>query len=149
MTVEEHYIELYSSLVETYGPINDETLTSVIGFSAGGPVSMCQIGNEDIYVTCELSLYPEQQISAERFRFELFSHKCFSEDIARAIFTSIGNLSMRVQLGHSHTVDVSGVSGAGGVSLVALKAFCTSHEGEFGIYEVTWVGRSKTHNKAS
>jgi len=138
MSAKQHYTTLYAELVERHGEINDETISSIIGFSGGGPVSMCQIGLEDIYVTCELSLYPEQISSTDGFRYELLSLSGIGEDACRAIFTALGNLSMEDQLGDAHTVDVSGIEGADGISVISLKKFSATRIGDnmFGIYEV-------------
>ena len=138
MSAKEHYTTLYAELVQRFGVLNDETISSIIGFSAGGPVSMCQIGHEDIFVTCELSLYPEQICSTDGFRYELLSLGGISEGACRAIFKALGSLSMDAQLGDRHTVDVSGIPGVEGISTVGLMKFSTSRIGNdmFGIYEV-------------
>ena len=138
MSAKEHYATLYAELVERHGALNDETISSIIGFSGGGPVSMCQIGQKDIFVTCELSLYPEQISSTDGFRYELLSSGGIGVNACRAIFTALGNLSMDAQLGDRHTVDVSGISGADGITTVGLKKFSTSRIGNemFGMYEV-------------
>ncbi len=138
MSAKEHYTTLYAELIERHGALNDETISSIIGFSGGGPVSMCQIGHEAIYVTCELSLYPDQICSTDGFRYELLSLGGIDEDACRAIFTALGDLSMEAQLGDTHTVDVSGIAGADGITAISLKKFSSSRigDGMFGIYEV-------------
>ena len=138
MTAKEHYATLYAGLVEQHGPLNEDTISSVIGFSGGGPVSMCQIGQKDVFVTCELSLYPEQISSTDGFRYEFLSSGGIGVDVCRAIFTALGNLSMDAQLGDGHTVDMSGILGADGINTVGLRKYSTSRIGNdmFGIYEV-------------
>jgi hypothetical protein len=105
MPAKEHYAALYADLVERHGALNDVTMTSIIGFSGGGPVSMCQIGKEGIFVTCELSLYPEQICSTDGFRYEFVSLGGLSKDACRAIFTALGKLSMEAKLGDTHTLE--------------------------------------------
>ena len=141
MTAEDHYAILYSDLIEQHGAINEETISSIIGFSGGGPVSICQIAQKDIFVTCELSLYPGQICSTEGFRFELLSLGGIGEDVCIAIFTAIGSLSMDAELGDRHTVDVSGIEGSNGIKTVGLKKFSMDRIGDeiFGIYEVVPV----------
>jgi hypothetical protein len=73
MKPREHYQALFASLVAAYGPLDAETITGVIGFSAGGPVSLCTIETRGVIVTCELSVYPEQRTSAEGLKYEFLS----------------------------------------------------------------------------
>jgi hypothetical protein len=105
----EHYAALFSDVERVYGPVSGKTHSSIIGFSAGGPVSMCQVGAENHFVTCELSLYPEQKLSSQSLRYELLSRLDLSVEDSQCLLTAIGNLSMEAKLGHSHTIDVSNV----------------------------------------
>lgn len=131
-----HYERLFRRLVREQGPLANETLTSVIGFSAGGPVSMCRVG--DGLVTVELSLYEEQLVSAEGIRYELFSRIPIGEDLTREMFTALGNLSMTARLGDGHTVDLTHVLESPDVGQVRLRlhsraGFLLSR---YGLYEV-------------
>lgn len=137
MDYKQHYKTLFQDLEHEFGKLDNETITSIVGFSAGGPVSMCKQSAADLFVTCELSVYPEQQPSAEGLKFELFSVGSFNEQQARAVFTALGNLSMNAGLGENHTVDISAVDGAP-VEVVRLHRYSTSNiEGSrFGLYRV-------------
>ena len=66
-----HYEALYEQLQREVGALSNETASGIVGFSAGGPVSMVSVPGKAIYVTCELSLYPEQLPSSEGERYEL------------------------------------------------------------------------------
>jgi hypothetical protein len=138
MDYETHYRELFKPLEMARGTLDSDTLTSIIGFSAGGPVSLVKIEKKSIYVTCELSVYPEQKRSAEGFRFELLSLGSFDAETCRSVFTALGALSMDATLGNGHTVDVSGVVASKRISNVKLKLFSKSTiDNElFGVYEV-------------
>jgi hypothetical protein len=138
MEIAKHYQALFRELERRHGRLDDETLTSIVGFSAGGPVSLSTLAKKNIYVTCELSLYPEQKKSAEGLKFELLSLGKFDEDTCRTLFTALGNLSMNETLGDGHTVDVSGVMPSGEPSQVRLELFSEADigDGRFGVYQV-------------
>lgn len=137
MGYEQHFQELFQDLECEYGKLDDETITSLVGFSAGGPVSICKQSAADLFVTCELSVYPNQQLSAEGLKFELFSVGSFNEQQARDVFTALGNLSMNASLGDDHTVDISSVDGAP-VGIVRLCHYSTRNidGSKFGVYRV-------------
>jgi hypothetical protein len=139
MRPREHYQALFGQLVAAYGPMDEETITSVIGFSAGGPVSLCTIANQGIIVSCELSLYREQKRSSEGFRYEFLSKGTeIDVDQARTLFTGLGALSTKETLGDGHTIDVSPIiRGIGPV--ITLRLFSRTRIGlrNFGIYEIT------------
>lgn len=99
---------------------------------------MRRVGVDHAYVTCELSLYPQQKVSSQGERFELFTRALRSESQAQSLLTALGNLSMEATLGHRHTVDVRGVSGAGGLTLVWFRHHSSANidATPFGIYEV-------------
>jgi hypothetical protein len=133
----EHYQALFAPLEAKYGPLDGQTRTAIVGFNAGGPVSLCTIERNQVSVTCELSLYPEQKPSTEGLRFELLSLGCFDLDTAQDLFTSLGALSMDEPLGDGHTVDVSAVSDAiQGPVRLWLFSRTTIGDRQYGIYEV-------------
>lgn len=68
----EHYATLFAQLERECGPLSSTTRMPIMGFDSGGPVSIIQVGTGEHYVTCELSLYPEQHRSSEGLKFELF-----------------------------------------------------------------------------
>jgi hypothetical protein len=133
-----HYATLFRDLEAEFGVLDAETLTSIVGFSAGGPVSLRQIARRHLFVTCELSLYPEQLRSAEGLKFELLSARNLSAEACRKLFTALGNLSFNAQLGHGHTVDVSQVVAPGIARSIRLQLHSQTRTsaGKIGIYEI-------------
>lgn len=137
-TTAAHYAALYAHLQRDVGTLGDETSTGIIGFSAGGPVSIVGVPGKPIYVTCELSLYPDQVPSTEGERYELLCRMPLVGSQMQALLTALGNLSMEAELGHGHTVDVSGVTGEPSLSVVTLRHYSSSKIGQarYGIYEI-------------
>ena len=133
-----HYDELFRALETEHGKLDELTLGSIIGFSAGGPVSVSSIANRKLFVTCELSLYPEQLASAEGFNYELLVRGWLSQSLSRELLTALGDISMRATLGHGHTIDVSGVMPPDSLGVVQLLEYSRTSIGarSFGIYEV-------------
>src|SRR5262245_19426083 len=66
----DHYRALFAQLEAELGALGNETATGIVGFSAGGPVAVRRVPGKDAFVTCELSLYPEQVASSEGENFE-------------------------------------------------------------------------------
>ncbi len=133
------YSKLFAELAEKYGKFDDETLTSIVGFSAGGPVSLAQREENDLFVTCELAVYEEQVRSSEGLRYEFLSRGGRSVEWCQAVFTSLGAMSMDAELGDGHFIDISAISPTDQhTPQVKLKLFSRSfHEGiDYGIYEV-------------
>jgi hypothetical protein len=137
-TTAAHYAALYADLQREVGALGDETSTGIIGFGAGGPVSMVRVPGKPIHVTCELSLYPDQIPSTEGERYEFLCRIPLPDTQVQSLLTALGNLSMEAELGHGHTVDVSGVSGAPSLSVVTLERYSSSKIGQatYGIYEI-------------
>lgn len=134
-----HYDALFAAVEAEHGKLDEETLTSIIGFDGGGPVSLSRIANRKLYVTCELSVYPEQVESIEGFNYELLLRDWLDEAAAQALLTELGDLSMRAQLGDGHTIDVSGIVPAGFPGIVRLQEYCRAFIGgrSYGVYEVS------------
>jgi hypothetical protein len=137
MEPKQHYHALFAALVAAYGRLDENTLTGIIGFNAGGPVSMCTIERKNIAVTCELSLNPEQQRSAEGLKFEFLSLGAFDVETTRKLFTGLGALSMDAVLGDRHTVDVSHIVETT-EPVVTLRLFSRTKidSDDFGVYEI-------------
>jgi len=137
-TTAAYYQALFAELKAKVGALGESTATGIVGFSAGGPVSIVQAGERG-YVTCELSLCPEQVPSVEGENYELLCRLSLTERQAQTLLTGLGNLSMEATLGHGHTVDVTALNAAPGLSIVSLRHFSsTVVEGKrCGIYEVT------------
>ena len=137
MDYQRHYAKLFEPLEREYGDLDPLTISAIIGFSAGGPVSLRERKAARLFVTCELSCYEEQRPSAEGLKFEFFSNGDFSEKQARALLTALGALSMQACLGHNHTVDASIIEDAE-VERVSLHLFSQVMIGgaAYGIYRV-------------
>ena len=136
------YNELYAPLEKKYGVLDEDAITSIVGFSAGGPVSLSKIEDKKLYVTCELAAYPEQLPSTEGLKFELFSVGSHSDDWCRTVFSALGGLSFEAQLGDQHTINISGlVEGPEATDTVQLRLFSQTTIGyeQYGLYEVVSV----------
>ena len=126
---EAFYSELFRPIEEHYGPADPVTITGVVGFSAGGPISVFTFRTNAppgfvTYATCELAAYPEQRTGASP-RFELMI-TCDKQEVAHAILTGVGALSLDADLGDAHTVDVSQLVPRGTtVAGVALERFAS------------------------
>jgi hypothetical protein len=139
MNYQEFYSKLFKGLEEKYGSLDEDTLTSIVGFSGGGPVSLSTIENKKLYVTCELAVYPEQQKSSEKINYELMSVGDFTADWCRSVFTALGNLSMNAKLGSGHRIDISGlVEESDPIKEIKLKLFSKiEYEDKYyGVYQV-------------
>src|SRR5215207_5934582 len=68
------YKQLFQPIEERVGHVDEASITAIIGFDCGGPVTLCTVGygREQFvtYVTCELSVRDEQQ-PAEFGRYEV------------------------------------------------------------------------------
>jgi hypothetical protein len=136
----EHYDALFAEIANEFGPVDEATSTGIIGFSAGGPVSMSRVGSGGRYVTCELSLYPEQVESSEGLKFELLALVGLEQDECQRLLTALGALSMSETLGDLHTIDVSqAVESVSSVQL-RLQSQCKISGRGYGVYGVVPVG---------
>ena len=132
MDVSALYSTLFRTLEDEYGPIDEDTETSIVGFTAGGPVSLSSIRAHDVFITCELALHPEQQASAEGLRFELGSAGHFSLEESREILTAVGDLSLGAELGSGHRVGVAGAFD--GTIELSLHSQCVFDGQAYGVY---------------
>ena len=134
----QHFATLFSQLEAEFGKLDPTTLTSIVGFSAGGPVSLRQVARQHLFVTCELSLYAEQRVSSERLKFELLYRGRVGGEDCQKLLTALGNLSFHAQLGDGHTIDVSQVvpPSIARTVLLRLHSQCRMPNGNFGVYEV-------------
>ncbi|KPK48793.1 MAG: hypothetical protein AMS22_14740 [Thiotrichales bacterium SG8_50] len=142
MDYEKFYKELFAPLEEKYGVLDEDTITSFVGFSAGGPVSLSKIEDKNLYVTCELAVYPDQRVSSEGLKFELFSIGSHSDDWCRTVFTAIGELSFEAELGDRHKINITGlVEGPEATDKIQLHLFSKTKIGNetYGLYEVVDV----------
>ena len=135
-SIDDHYDALFSPLVSANGSLDPETLTGLVGFTAGGPVSVATIRAAGICATCELSLNPKQVPSVEGLHFELFTVGC-DPDAAQSVLTAIGDLSLDTALGHAHTVGIAPLS-LHGVETVRLELYsqCEVRGAKYGLFRV-------------
>jgi hypothetical protein len=133
------YEILFAPLEKEFGRFDSDTLTSIIGFSAAGPVSLRTNHSRGILVTCELVEYPDQQRSSEGINFELFTRN-LDENDGSTLLTAIGDLSLREQLGDRHRIMVSSL-GLQDIEMVQLRLFSQSQieNRRLGVYEVVVV----------
>jgi hypothetical protein len=108
VTMQEFYDALFAPLIATYGPLDRDTLTAVVGFDAGGPVSLCTVGyggpTPTLFVTCELAVRREQ-IPSKCGRYELLAISS-DEEWARSTLTNIAEMTFEFAFGHLHTLDI-------------------------------------------
>lgn len=144
MDFDSFYRQLFEDIVTKFGALDDDTITSLIGLAAGGPVSLCTRESSNLYVTCELAVSPDQRESAEGLKFELLALEAGDEDWCRKVFTALGSLSTEVELGDGHTVDISDVldgEEAGGVVQLKLFSRALIDGDRYGVYQVLPVSR--------
>ena len=137
-SIKAHYNRLLRPITREFGAFAPATITSIVGFSAGGPVSLLRVTGRWVYVTCELSFYSEQKASTEGIQFELLSRQIQDESTVISTLTALGNLSMNAQLGDGHTVDVSGAVAASRPAIIKLRLYSKLGflRPRYGVYEV-------------
>ncbi len=116
MNYQAFYRELFAPLEARLGPLDPATLTGIVGFDAGGPVSLCTAGWTDgsgvvTYVTCELACR-KAQFPSPLGRYELLT-VCDDPDWAQTVLTGIGQMSLHTAFGPGHTLDLAPWVGAG------------------------------------
>lgn len=101
------YRRLFAPLEKQLGRLDRDTLVPLVGFEFGGPLSLCTIGGQNAfvnYVSCELAVREDQE-KGECGSYELLI-MCDNEQWARSVLTNIGRMSLQVQFGHQHTLDI-------------------------------------------
>ena len=95
------------------GPLDAETIVSIIGFDAGGPLNLCTIGHGQqpfvTYVSCELAVRDDQLVG-DGGPYELMT-VCDDEEWARKVLTGIARLGLEAQLDGGHTIDIRALIG--------------------------------------
>ena len=90
------------------GPLSPDTLSAVVGFDAGGPLSLCMfeqpLAGARTYVSCELAVRAEQKPS-DLGRYELLA-TADDEDWVRSTLSDIGRESFDAHFGPGHTLDI-------------------------------------------
>jgi hypothetical protein len=111
MDYQRFYKQLFEPIEQRIGHIDEVGIVAIIGFDCGGPVSLSTVGRGHekfvTYVTCELSVRPEQQ-PADFGRYEIMM-TCDDRKWAHDILTRIGHMSLELAFGGGHTIDISQV----------------------------------------
>jgi hypothetical protein len=123
------YQQLFEPLVGVLGPVDADTILAVIGFDAGGPLNLCTIGAGRgpvvSYVSCELAVREDQR-PASFGRFEVLA-TCDDEQWARSVLTTIGQMSLEVELDDGHTIDLGPtVEASSVIQGVVLEKLCAA-----------------------
>ena len=137
MDYQDFYNQLFASVEKKYGEIDDETISSIVGFSAGGPVSLCKVKDKNIFISCELAAHPDQQKSSEGIKFEFLTEDFESVADCRELMTALGDLSLQATLGDGHSINIAGLTDTNH-ELVSLRLFTTlEYDGDkYGIYQI-------------
>ncbi len=115
MNYQAFYRQLFAPLEARLGKLDPDTLTGVVGFDAGGPISLSTVGRGSgpgvvTYVTCELACRKAQR-SSPLGRYELLTI-CDDQPWAHEILTRIGQMTLHTAFGPGHTLDISPWVGA-------------------------------------
>lgn len=137
------YDALFESVARRCGPLGSETHTGMVGFSAGGPISVVPVGDGRGFVTCELAVLEDQVASTDGLGYEFLVWDEGDLDDWWDVLTALGDMSLEVRFGDRHTIDVSQVVDEPGAS-VSLELFSQTSfgGGEFGVYRVRRVDSS-------
>lgn len=103
------YERLFALLQAQSGPLDTDTLTAVIGFDAGGPLSLCTIGRDSgadvvTYVSCELAVRDDQVPNASG-RYELLMSGN-NEDWVRQVLTDTAEMGLGTAFNDGDTLDI-------------------------------------------
>jgi hypothetical protein len=109
MEERELYDLIFAPVVASLGTFDACCLTAIVGFWAGGPISLLTIGREQkepfvTYVTCELAVQ-EDQVPSDIGRYEILI-TCDDEDWAWTILTKVGQMTTEAAFGSGHTLDI-------------------------------------------
>jgi hypothetical protein len=111
MDYQRFYKQLFQPIEQRIGHVDEASITAIIGFDCGGPVTVCTVGRGGeqfvTYVTCELAVREEQR-PAEFGRYEVMM-TCDDERWAHKILTKLGQMSLESVFEHGHTIDISPV----------------------------------------
>lgn len=149
MDYAEFYRQLLRPLEPDLGSADPLTITAIVGFDAGGPLSFCSFGRDGpierrAYVSCELALRDDQPPSAVG-RYELLAH-CANEDWVRCVVSDIGRMSLDVAFDDGHSLDIGPWSDKdAAVQGVVFERACTADiEGSpFCVLRVIGITRSE------
>jgi len=128
MDVHHFYDALFEPIAERMGPLDADTIVSIIGFDAGGPLNLCTVGHGKrafvTYVSCELAVRDDQRVG-DGGPYELMV-VCNDEEWARNVLTGIARLGLEAQLAGGHTIDIRALVGRGSaIQGVVLEEFAS------------------------
>lgn len=155
MDYKRFYAKLFAPLEAEIGPIDPLTISAIVGFDAGGPLSFCTIGAKRgeafvTYVSCELAVRKEQTPS-DVGRYELLC-SCDDEQWVRSILSVLGRMSLGTRFGPGHTVDIGPVVGPDASIqsvLLETQSRTTIHGKKYGILRVIGITRDEMEFKQS
>jgi hypothetical protein len=100
------YDKLFTPIEAEYGVLDADTIVAIIGFDVGGPLNLCSIENQNLYISCELCCRDDQK-PASFGNYELMVVGANIEQWARSIMSDIGRMSLETAFDHHHTLDIS------------------------------------------
>lgn len=153
MDYQRFYKRLFAPLEAQIGPIDRNTIFAIIGFDGGGPLNFSTIGAElgervITYVSCELAVR-EEQVPSDLGRYELLC-SCDDEQWVRSNLTKLGQMSLKTEFGHGHTVDMGEVVGRKApIQGVVLTKQCTAtiDERKYAIFRLIGLTRAEMDYK--
>ncbi len=140
------YKQLFLPVEREFGPLDEETLTGVVGFSAGGSLSLCTVGRKAAvdfitYVSCELAVRGDQAVGPWG-PYELMMI-ADDEDWTQSVLTNIAEMSLQCVFEPGHTLDIRAwVDSECPVQAILFEEFAKSEiDGtEYGILRCLGVG---------
>lgn len=141
------YKRLFAPLETSLGQFDRDTISPIVGFDMGGPLSFRTIGRERgdrliTYVSCELAVRCDQQPS-EFGNYELLT-TCDNEQWVRTIVSNIGQMSLETTLGSGHTLDIGAWVPPGAIiqGVAFEKAYAAPIDGRpYGLLRVIGITR--------
>ncbi|MGB6221737.1 suppressor of fused domain protein [Haloferula sp.] len=108
MKDESFYAELFRSIHERIGPIDDTDIVPFVGFDRSGMIRLSSVGRDRsgfvTYITCELATRDEQRL-AGLGNYE-FMISCDDQSWAREVLTQIGRMSFNTAFEDGHAIDL-------------------------------------------
>lgn len=108
MKDEPFYSELFRSVHEHFGPLDDTDIIPFVGFDRSGMIRLSSVGRDRnrfvTYITCELATRVEQR-PAEFGNYE-FMISCDDQSWAREVLTQIGRMSFNTAFDDGHAIDL-------------------------------------------
>lgn len=107
MKDDQFHSQLFRSVHERIGPMDDTDIVPFVGFDRGGLIRLSTVGRDRdefvTYVTCELATRDEQQL-ASLGNYE-FMITCDDQSWAREVLTQVGKMSFNTAFEDGHAMD--------------------------------------------